>query len=187
MKWMDKERVKALFAGLSDKKSRLLMILGIGGMLLILLSSLIPEKSQDEAVSTEPVPAQQTAAAYTAALEEQLSSFISQIEGAGRTKVLVTLENNGETRYLKAENSDQTKGGEESGRDSWTEEYVLVDGQDGRKTVAVSVEEPVIRGVAVICQGGDQTAVQARVLETVTTLLDISSARVSISKLADEP
>jgi len=159
-------------------------------MLLILLSSLIPGKEREKPRSEEPVPAQQTAAAYAASLEEELSAFIGGIQGAGRTKVLVTLENNGETRYLKAENSDQAKGGEASGqnsRDSWTEEYVLVDGQDGRKTVAVSVSEPQIRGVAVLCQGGDQPAVQARVLETVTTLLDISSARVSISRLADEP
>lgn len=188
---MNKERWKTLWKGL-DKKSRLLMLLGIGGMVLILLSSLIPGKKTE----TSPLPetaaawqaasAQQTAAAYAAGLESELADFISKIEGAGETQVLVMLENNGETRYLRAENSDRTKGGEASGRDSYAEEYVLVDGADGRRTVAVSVSEPEIRGVAVICRGGDQPAVQARILEAVTTLLDISSARVSISRLAEQ-
>jgi stage III sporulation protein AG len=181
---MDKERWKTLWKGLGDKKSRLLMALGIGGMLLILLSSLVPGKKEQAAPLPE-TAAQQTAAAYAAGLESELAAFISKIEGAGETKVLVMLENNGETRYLRAENSDRTKGGEASGRDSYAEEYVLVDGADGRRTVAVSVSEPEIRGVAVICRGGDQPAVQARILETVTTLLDISSARVSISRLAE--
>lgn len=182
MKAVDKERITALLAGLKEKKSRLLVLLGIAGMVLILLSSLIPEKRER---ATEPAasPAQQSAAAYAEALEQQLASFISSIDGAGETRVMVMLENNGESRYLKADTTDRADGG--ASRDSRTEEYVLVDGGDGREAVMVSVSEPEIRGVAVICRGGDKAAVQARILETVTTLLDISSARVSISRMAD--
>ena len=182
MTTMDKDKIRAFFTGLSDKKSRLLLFLGIGGMFLILLSSLIPDKEEPASVSEN--ISQQSAAAYAETLSEQLTSFIGAIEGAGETRVLVTLENNGESRYLRAENIDQTKEVEGTGKENRAEEYVLVDDENGRSAVLISFNEPEIRGVAVICEGGDIPAVQARVTDIVTALLHISSARVSVSKMA---
>ncbi len=176
-----REGLTKLKASLMDKKSRLLLGLGICGMLLIALSGLMPEKETvAPAVSEE-----QATATYARTLELQLEEFISGIQGAGKTQVLVTLENSGETSYLKAENADRTEGGEETVRSSLTQEYVLVDGENGRSAVTVSVAEPQIRGVAVLCQGGGDIQVQSRVMETVTTLLGISAARVSISQMAE--
>ncbi|MBR6789345.1 MAG: hypothetical protein IKM31_00600 [Oscillospiraceae bacterium] len=178
---MDKDKLKAFFSGLSDKKSRILLFLGIGGMLLIFLSGLLPEK--EEAL---PEDTARTAAAYAEDISARLTEFIGCIHGAGETKVLVFTENNGENRYLKAERVDQTKDALGSGSASRAEDYVLTDGKDGRSAVLVSFYEPGIRGVAVICEGGDDPDVRARVTETVTTLLHISSARVSVSRMAKQ-
>ena len=45
--------------------------------------------------------------------------------------------------------------------------------------------EPRIRGVLVLCEGGDNPVAVARVSEAVTKALDISSAKVCISKLSE--
>ena len=42
-----------------------------------------------------------------------------------------------------------------------------------------------IRGVLVVCEGGDDPVVTARVTEAVTKALDISTAKVCIAKLSE--
>ncbi|MBO5859452.1 MAG: hypothetical protein J6R20_06710 [Clostridia bacterium] len=63
------------------------------------------------------------------------------------------------------------------------DEYVIVDSGDGENGIVVRKTEPKIRGVAVVCQGGGNESVRAQIVETVTALLDISSARVSVVKM----
>jgi len=179
MKTMDK--LKAFFAGLPDKKSRLLLVLGIGGMLLIFLSGLLPERKNEP---TEAVPGRPEVQSYGELLSEQLTSFVGSMEGAGQTRVLVMLENDGEDRYLKEENTDRAMDADGSAQEAKTEEYLLTDNEKGRSAVQISYSVPEIRGVAVICEGGDIPAVQAQITDTLSALLHISSARISVSKIA---
>ncbi len=43
---------------------------------------------------------------------------------------------------------------------------------------------PVVRGVVVVCTGGDDSLVVARVMSAVTKSLDISSNKVCVTKLS---
>ena len=45
--------------------------------------------------------------------------------------------------------------------------------------------QPVVKGVVVVCDGGDDPVVQQRVIDAVTTALDITSVRVCVVKAAD--
>ncbi len=92
---------------------------------------------------------------YSTEIRTDLEEVISKIEGAGATEVLLTMENSVEYVYLD---------------DSTT------------KTKEV---EPVIRGVLVVCEGGDDPVVVERVTEAVTKALDISTAKVCITKLSE--
>ena len=42
---------------------------------------------------------------------------------------------------------------------------------------------PTVQGVAVLCQGGDDVVVQARVTEAVSVLLGITTNRISVAKM----
>lgn len=92
---------------------------------------------------------------YGAQTESDLEALISRIEGVGAAKVLLTVENSVEYVYLK---------------DSTT------------KTKEV---QPIIRGVLVVCEGGDDPVVVERVTQAVTKALDISAAKVCITKLSE--
>ena len=128
---------------------RLMIIAGVVGIALIFFSSLdlgsITGK-QDDAFSVK---------AYSEELESDLEEVIAHIQGAGKTKVLLTMENSVEYVYL---------------RDSTT------------KTKEVA---PLIRGVLVLCEGGDEPVVVERVTEAVTKALDLSAAKVCITKLSE--
>lgn len=135
----------------SDGIRRIIIIAGIVGIALIFLSSYIDfdgsnNKQKDEEFSVT---------TYSTEIESNLQTVISKIEGAGKTHVLLTMENSVEYVYLK---------------DSTT------------KTKEI---EPLIRGVLVVCEGGDDPVVVQRITEAVTKSLDISTAKVCITKLSE--
>ncbi|MBQ6153430.1 MAG: hypothetical protein IJJ15_06765 [Ruminococcus sp.] len=90
---------------------------------------------------------------FSAELSEQLLEILSSVEGVGEAKIFLTMDNTGENVYQN--NSDAKV-----------------------KSIA-----PTVRGVVVVCDGGDDPVVVERVLSAVTKSLDISSDKVSITKL----
>jgi stage III sporulation protein AG len=93
---------------------------------------------------------------YRLELQDSLSDMLSKIEGVGSVSVLLTIENSAEGVYLD-NNSTKTKD-----------------------------IEPVVRGVVVACDGGDEPEISERVYEAVTKALNISSAKVCVTKLTNQ-
>ncbi|MBQ3330749.1 MAG: hypothetical protein IJG87_06180 [Ruminococcus sp.] len=89
---------------------------------------------------------------YAERTENRLLEIVSQISGVGNARIFLTMDNSGENVYLK--NTDQ-------------------------KTVSI---EPKVRGVVIVCDGGDDPLVVSRVLDAVTKALNISSDKVCITK-----
>ena len=87
-----------LFSRLKDlaqkeNRTRLAVLLGAAAMLLILLSELFTPSEKTAAASAAPADDN----VYRQQLEQQLSDLIAQVEGAGRTTVMITLESGEET------------------------------------------------------------------------------------------
>lgn len=89
---------------------------------------------------------------YASNMEARLLEIVTQIEGVGEAKIFLTMDNSGENVYLN--NTD-------------------------KKTLSI---EPKVRGVVVVCGGGDNPIVVSRILEAVTKALSISSDKVCITK-----
>lgn len=151
------------------------------GVLMLMLS----EFSGKEKVVTQEVSTtvQFDSEAYITELENRLVSIVSAIDGAGETRVMIMLESGGEDVYLN--NSDYGENIEISGENSYEkkDDYVIVDGSSGQGGIVVRRTEPRVRGVAVVCKGAGSETVKAEITRTVTALLDISSARVSVAKM----
>lgn len=183
---------KKAWAGLAeffragDRKVKLITILGAAGILLIFLSQFWGS----EKASSPPETVEEDSAVYVQALQTQMSQLIGQIQGAGKTTVLITLESGWETLYVREEKTDQDSARPSSGEGMVSERllreesYVLVDGSGGRSALVRTRMEPVVRGVVVVCEGGDDPLTVTRILEAVTTALGVSSAKVCITKCA---
>ena len=178
-----KETVDKISAKSRLNKRLLLIVLMLVSGIIMLLASELSESGKT--VSAELT--QQTSASdiqgYSELLEERLTSIISSIEGAGATRVMITFENGGEDIYLH--DSDYGENAASDGKNSVErkDEYVIIDGSEGERGIIVRRAEPEVRGVAVVCEGGGSETVRAQIIEAVTALLDISSARVSVAKL----
>lgn len=164
-----------------NPKILLVVALLITGVAALMLSEFAGNKKIDtEAVRTT---VQFDSEKYVNDLENRLVSIISAIDGAGETRVMITLESGGEDFYLN--NSDYGENIEISGENSYEkkDDYVIVDGSSGQGGIVVRRTEPKVRGVAVVCKGAGSETVKAEIIRTVTALLDISSARVSVAKM----
>lgn len=119
---------------------------------------------------------------YITQLENKLSSLISGIDGAGKTRVMLTLENSSEDVYAGDEqqkNSDSATGVNSEARF----EYITIKAKDGSEQgLLITVIQPRVRGVAVVCEGGGSAIVESSIIGAVTAVLDVSAARVSVSQ-----
>lgn len=171
-------------------KQKLIVALGIIGALLILLSSFWPSGSGGKTSSgTTGVV---TADEYTQNLEKRILDIVSSIEGAGQTKVLITLENSAEYVYAQQQktSTDSTESVQNDNKkldERFTSEntYIFVENESGRKQALIeTVVEPRIKGVVILCEGAGNSQVEYRVLNAVTTALNISSTKVCITKIS---
>lgn len=157
----------------TNKKTFICFVAGLLGILLIFASEAFgnnSKKTKDD--SKEYV-------SYSNEIEEKLANIISSVDGAGKTKVFLTIEESEEYVYaqdLSYNKKDDTQKNEEK-------EYVIVDGGNGKDGLLIKTVNPKIRGVAIVCEGGDDPTVQQRIYSCVSASLGISTARISISKM----
>lgn len=171
-----------------------IFLLGIAGILLIGLSSILPTRKEETRGLQQSQDTPETdAGAYAAELEGKLRDILEQTEGVGTAKVMVTLENGYRKVYAKTEkvNNDllediRAEDEKKTQEKQVTEQtYVLVDGAGGKVPLVTAQLEPEVKGVVVVCQGGSDPLVVRRVVDTVRVALNIPSTRIAVSRLAE--
>lgn len=185
---MEKETWLSRLKTLStDGKARKWIIAaGLLGMALIFLSEFWPSSTQTSSAGKT-----LTSEEFVQKLEQRLTEVVGNIDGAGQNRVMVTLENGVQYVYATEQKTGSNRvedTGDSSNRlsqqDDSEESVIVVDAEDGRKGLLVTELEPIVKGVVVVCEGGDQEDVQQRVSQAVTTALNITSKRVYVTKLS---
>ncbi|MBR7092983.1 MAG: stage III sporulation protein AG [Clostridia bacterium] len=174
------EKWRAFFTG-----GRMIGLVTAAGMLGVVLIALSGFLSHDSAPAVSGMTTQQ----YVEQLEEKLCRVISRIDGAGECSVMITLENGveylyateGKTGSSRAEKSNGS-GSDLTQADTSQDSVILIDTGNGKQGLLVTEIQPTVKGVVVVCAGGDRPAVQQRVTQAVTTVLHISSSRVCVTK-----
>ena len=173
---------------------KIIVFCGITGMIFLLISTLFADKTTEKSVSAD--PQRKTADVllyeYENRLEQNLAEMICSIEGAGSTKVMITMESTAEEVYATNKNvsqkdSNATKQSDMSdNKDLSTQStYITVELSDGtQQTVLIKEIQPKVRGVLIVCNGGDNEIIKEKVTEAVSRILDISSSKVSVLPLA---
>lgn len=150
--------------------TKVLFWLGLAGMALILVSEFWPAAPQQETPASQAEPA--AGQSYEQQLEQRLAQLIGQMEGAGQVQVMVTLASGEEAVYALDT--------QQRGEDGSSETHVILG--DGSALCETTLT-PAISGVAVVCEGGGDIAVVARVTEMLSALLDLPTNRISVQKM----
>ena len=164
--------------------SKILVFIGLAGMLLIAFPTGKAEKNNAayEAFKSDE---------YIEASEKKLSSILSQMDGVGKVKVMITLKSSEEIVYAQNEkiSTDYTGNpvgnGEGDKKESVRKEksYVFSDYGSDRSALKISSTEPSVKGVIVVCEGGGSSIVRSRITEACSTILGIKYGNVFVAKL----
>lgn len=175
------ERLKKLAE--SDKWRRIIIGAAVALMLLLLLSSVScngiggssSEKKQDSVI-------QENFSDLEKDLERRLELLISEIDGAGKVSVMVTLDTSSRLVYDK---NVRTDGSLESTPDGFSETHekqtdVVLAGSS-KEPLRIGTVQPQVRGAAVVCSGASDPVIQARVANLVANALGIGISRVYVT------
>ena len=156
-KWLQGENRRLLLIPL-------LLLLGV----YLLLS---PGGTKQSHAGNASDPTSESFAAYEQSLEERLETLLSCVEGAGKTRVMITLASTQFNVY--ATDTRDSMGGME-------QTHILL--EDGG-ALTETIETPEVGGVAVVCEGGGNATVAAQITEIVSSLLGLSTGRISVTKM----
>ena len=176
----------------NDKSRKIIVVVGVVAILIIFFSGFF---GGDKSKTSNTESAQQvstniqTVEEYKTQTEQSLTNLINGIEGVGNASVLVTIEKSSEQVYATEEktstqtqqdkNTTSTTKNQSNNSNETT--YLVIKNSDGtQQPIAVTQVQPIVKGVVIVCNGGDDPIIQQKVIQAVTTALDIKSNRVSV-------
>ena len=163
------------------KSPKFLIILGAIGILLIFLSSF---GSKPETQNTEKLP-EISVEEYRENLQKDIKKIVKSITGSNKVTVVVTLESGISYQYadtLEGATADKTDKETTTSSSESKQGYITVKRQDGsEEALLITAKMPEVRGVAIVCEGGDNQVLSEKIQNTVTAALNITSKRVYIA------
>ena len=163
------------------KKPKTVLIIGLVGIGLIVLSSLFSSgESKKENMKT----GEMTAEEYKTILEEDIKETVTDITGSKNVSVVITLESGIKYSYadIREETLTEKKENEKESTDNETKSgYITVKtAEGGEQALLVTTQMPKVRGVAIVCDGGDNERIAEKIQNAVMSALKISSKKVYI-------
>ncbi|MFP7477749.1 stage III sporulation protein AG [Terribacillus saccharophilus] len=184
-----------------------LVIVGLLGALLLLVSGLFTEQKEPDGQNTQQTQNQNQTASETeetfakkendssssttdleAAYEQDLVGLLEKIRGVSEVEVMVNLNSTHQKIYEKnliigqqtSEETDQNGGERVVEDENEEQQVVLVRQGDQEVPLLVETRKPEVRGVLVVAKGAEQATVQEWVVEAVSRVLDVPTHRISV-------
>lgn len=162
------------------------IILIIAGILLLVIA-MPTEKNYTQTEETEEtVSISETTDDYVEKMEQRLENALEQVQGVGKTTVMITLasssekiiEKDTETRTSSSTNTDS----ESSNSNDISEQSVYSSLSDGEVPYVKQELSPVIEGVLVIAEGGDDAVIKQNITEVVQALFGVDTHKIRVMK-----
>lgn len=123
-------------------------------------------------------------------IENDLSQMISNVENAGKSSVLITLDEGEEIVYAtenrknNQEFADDDSGNLKRKINDSEKKYITIRDSNGNETpLVIKKIEPKVRGAIIACTGYDKPKVKENITRIVSVALDISSNKICVTKL----
>lgn len=187
---MDLEKLRHM------RKDQLLIFFLVGVLLLVIaLPAGTKEKEKDsgrnEIGGEEEVGTQAEEQDYARYLERRLEETLSQLDGAGNVRVMVTLQSSAQKIVEKdtqgerdAITEEDSQGGRRTSENTSHQETTVYEGV-GEKSQEPYVSKeltPRVEGVVVLAEGGENALVKRNITEAIQALFGIDTHKIRIMK-----
>lgn len=187
---MDLEKLRHM------RKDQLLIFFLVGVLLLVIaLPAGTKEKEKasgrNEIGGEEEVGTQAEEQDYARYLERRLEETLSQLDGAGNVRVMVTLQSSAQKIVEKdtqgerdAITEEDSQGGRRTSENTSHQETTVYEGV-GEKSQEPYVSKeltPRVEGVVVLAEGGENALVKRNITEAIQALFGIDTHKIRIMK-----
>lgn len=104
---------------------------------------------------------------YLNELEDEIEELLLKIDGVDDVSVMLTFEDSGESVYAQNQNSSSY-------------EYVIFSNDDSEEGLKLFEITPRVRGVAVVCNNGNDIRVKEKITAMLSALLGITTNRITV-------
>ena len=155
------------------KKYRFAALILLVGILLMTVPGRMQQNNGDTSVNSSTSPVVQKD------VTTELTEILSQIQGVGKVRVMLTISAGEKTIYQ--EDQDVVTGDNSS--TVRTETVIITDSNRGQQGLVTQVLPPSYLGAIVVCQGGDLASVKLAVLDAVSKITGLSADKISVLKM----
>ena len=194
---------------LKDKKWRNLkrtdwIAIALTGVLILIIAmpsssdtgkrseSFFLEKETNEGSEIKSVEKEENEAVYAEYLEKRLEEILTEADGVGRVKVMITLSDSGENVVEKDRKEQQqevteadTAGGSRVTKEADMEQATIYKESGNEKVPYVQKELlPSVEGVLVVAEGGGNPTVVSEISGTVMALFKVEAHKIKVVKMS---
>lgn len=156
-------------------------------LLVILIVALNSIYSDDESQAVENVSVLKNEN-YKTEFEIRLENILSQINGAGEVKVMVSYENEVkkipmvDTKNITTITSEKdSAGGERKTEETNIEELIIYESNGNLKTPVIQeYTVPKVLGVIVVAEGANDMIVKEKIINAVVSVTDVASHKIQV-------
>ncbi|MCM1430534.1 MAG: hypothetical protein NC180_05390 [Muribaculaceae bacterium] len=153
----------------------LMILIGVLVMLIAIPTGEGKKKEVQESGAVEEKPRTVTQEEYEKRLTEELTGLLEQMEGAGKCRVMISLEDEGRVYVDK---------NVVSGSDRREESTVVYDTGSGETPYVLCEERPKVAGVVVVAEGGGNAIVVSNISRAVMSLFQIEAHKITVVKMS---
>ncbi len=183
-----KAEIKALLEKKKWKGKDLMLVIIIVGVLFAVLAIPTQSNKEEKTIQIDTDTESYSAKDYQEELEMRLEDILSQMEGVGRVKVMITLEASAKEVVEKDRSSSRDTNYNDAGNQTDTscskeENTVYADTNAGNIPYVVQEIYPEVEGVLVVAEGGDNSYVNLAITDAIQALFGIDVHKIKIVKM----
>lgn len=195
MEWKNKlDKLKAYFKNFKKDNFLIILLAGILLIVIVLPTSNSNNKEIETDIENETMQEQENTKnlSYSDEQAKRLEEILSQVQGVGEVKVMITLKSSKElivekdtpTTSSTSEEEDAEGGKRNTTDKSTTETTIYEQDNDGSSTPYVVKEiEPEIEGIIVIAKGGDDPVVAKNISDAILALFQVEAHKIKVMKM----
>lgn len=153
------------------KKYRFVILILVIGIVLMVLPGNRDEEPAQTVSGTEKAVFQDPT--------EELTQILSQIQGAGKVRIMLTRSAGEKTVYQTNQDCDTS----EENRSVRLETVIVTNSDRAEQGLTQQIMAPEYRGAIVVCQGADNDAVRLAIVEAVSDVTGLGTDRISVLKM----
>lgn len=168
---MDIKNILAKILDLIKKYRYAVLVLLIGFVLMTIPD--LKTQSDDTVSDIQEEPITETS------LEDKLSKILSQVNGAGRVQVILTIAAGEEVVYQT--DNDETNTADSSAKN--TDTVTITDADRNQNGLIRQVNPALYQGAIVVCEGADNATVHLAIVDAVSKITGLGANRISVLKM----